>query len=425
MFKEFQVRLARAQHRAAGERRRRARGARVRARALRDRALRPLEPGTARAGPAGPPSGRQRVPAAVLGGHDRRGTRHLGGCRPDRARHAHRRRAGRVHELPVPAPAAAVHHRLRRDRRSRAPVRAPSGSSRSSTLPRTWSSKPNAVDARAPRRARASSATCTCATRAPSARRSPASTSRSSRTRPSRSWARPARARPRSSTSSRASTTSTQGAVLDRRPRRPRRDAVVPAEPDRLRHAGLRALLGIGARQHRLRTTRRDRCRDRGGRACGAGARLHHASCPTATTRASASAASSSRADSASASRSPARCSSTRGSSIMDDSTSSVDSETEAAIRDAARHADGGTHDLRRRPAPLHGPPGGPRRGDRRGPHRRHRARTRSCSSAAACTPRSPRANSSATRTSSSPTAASCASTSTGHAARCASRPGR
>ena len=99
-----------------------------------------------------------------------------------------------------------------------------------------------------------------------------------------------------------------RGRGARRRRRRARRDARLAARTDRLRHAGHRAVLGHRPRQHRLRPARRDRRRDHGGGHAPPRPTSSSARCPTATTPASASAASSSPAGSASASRSRARC---------------------------------------------------------------------------------------------------------------------
>ena len=92
-----------------------------------------------------------------------------------------------------------------------------------------------------------------------------------------------------------------------------RGDAGEPARGDRHGDAGHVAAAPLDRRQHPLRPPRRDRRAGAGGRAQGAGARIHRRpagldTAARATTRTSASAASSSRAGSASAWRSRAWC---------------------------------------------------------------------------------------------------------------------
>jgi ABC-type multidrug transport system fused ATPase/permease subunit len=55
----------------------------------------------------------QRVPPALRRGYARRRRGHDRRGSPDHQRHTHRRRARRVHLLSLPAPLAALHHRLR------------------------------------------------------------------------------------------------------------------------------------------------------------------------------------------------------------------------------------------------------------------------------------------------------------------------
>ena len=83
---------------------------------------------------------------------------------------------------------------------------------------------------------------------------------------------------------------------------------------DRRRHRGHVPVLGLGAREHRVRRPVGDRRRRRARRRARAGGTSSSRRCRTATPRRSASAASRCRAASASGSRSPGRCSSTRGS---------------------------------------------------------------------------------------------------------------
>ena len=197
---------------------------------------------------------------------------------------------------------------------------------------------------RLPRRGRVrrrhASATC-----GPS-RCSTASTCTSRPARRSRSSARRARASRRSRCSCPASTTCRPGAVTHRRRRRARRHARLAAPPGRRGVRGELPVLRLGARQHRLRPARRHRRRGRGRGPRGRGRTSSSSRCPTATTRSSASGASRCRAASASASRSPARCSPTRGSSILDDATSSVDAATEEEIHATLRRDHGGPHDV-------------------------------------------------------------------------------
>ena len=78
--------------------------------------------------------------------------------------------------------------------------------------------------------------------------------------------------------------------------------------------------------------------------------RLHHASCPTATTPSSASAATRCRAASASASRSPARCCVNPPILVLDDATSAIDVQIEQQIHARAARPDGGPDDAHHRP---------------------------------------------------------------------------
>ncbi len=99
-----------------------------------------------------------------------------------------------------------------------------------------------------------------------------------------------------------------------RRRRRARARSRRAAAIDRDGLAGHVPVLGVGARQHRVRAARCQRRRGRAGGAPRAGARLRQRAPEAATTRSSASAASRCRVDSASASRSRGRSSRIRAS---------------------------------------------------------------------------------------------------------------
>ena len=104
----------------------------------------------------------------------------------------------------------------------------------------------------------------------------------------------------------------TGGCGAGRRPRRAGPHPGQPAGPGRHRARRAVPLLGLDPRQHRLRATRRRPRRHRGGRPAPPAPTSSSGSCPTATTRWSASGATRSPAASASASPSPGPCSSTR-----------------------------------------------------------------------------------------------------------------
>ena len=126
-----------------------------------------------------------------------------------------------------------------------------------------------------------------------------------------------------------------RGRDHDRRHRPARRHPGKPAPPARHRPAGGLPLRRHRAREHPLRPARRDA---RGGRGRGRARSAPTSSSSrsrTATRRRSPSAERGSRSASASSSPSPARCSPTRGSSILDEATSSVDIGTERRIEEA------------------------------------------------------------------------------------------
>ena len=191
--------------------------------------------------------------------------------------------------------------------------------------------------------------------------------------RPSPSSAPPAAASPPSRCCCPASTTSTHGAVLDRRPRRARADPRLAAGRHRPRARGHLPLLRHRPRQHRLRTARTPpRSRSRPPPAPPRPT-ASSPNCPTATTPPSASTGLTlsggqrQRIALARAILTDPRL------LVLDDATSAVDARVEHEIHEALRGVMAGPHHPADRPPPLHPRPRRPHRRPRRRTPRRHR----------------------------------------------------